>query len=489
MAGKAKTRDEARSNRIKIAAMLNAGNTYRQIYQETGADTHTIGKVKKMLDDPQRSPDDDRRDQNGRENHYTAETKQAILDMRNETGFGSRLIWALLKRQPEKYGITDPDQIPSTETIHKLLVEHGLTQKMVGAKDKRGFPIDFEDKPGVIALDEWGAVHVRGERIFLVTCQDRFTKLSFGVPVFKKGSAQTWIRAQQIARSHLLNGAAPTAIWIDNGIGMALASGSTPQPVRYALSQGTRVVYNAPHQPWRNGRLENWHWRQEIEYWSKLDPSTGAKAAIQGFLDYVNWYNVERPHGGLHDFEGQKIVNKSPADLANWYLPIQLADVAQREAPEQRLEPQKGIIDMVRMVRNNGRIELQGSDELKVSEIFAGAWLRIRFFCDPAQPTQIGQVIWQRGQKKEPLIVGTFNHLIDRTRKRGQPLVTDMRDVDFSDLPDAEYITGSKIDEYQADRAASRIGKRAKNTHTNRAASEAGRDIDPETGEIFQALD
>lgn len=475
----------ARQQRIAIAAKLNEGLSVRQVAAELGCSKTTVQKVKTRMDDPNQDPADDLREQNGKENYYTTETKDAILQMRNETGFGPRLMWSLLKRDPEKWGITDPKQIPGEDFIHKLLSEHGLTQRMVGAKDKRGFPIDFEDKPGVIALDEWGPWNVRGERMFLVTCQDRYTKLSFGVPVLKKGSADTWIKAQRLARKHILNDAAPHALWIDNGIGMAIANGFTPQPVRFALSQGTRVVFNAPHQPWKNGRLENWHWRQEVEYWRLLDGTVTPKEAEAGFIRYCNFYNVDRPHGGLKDLTGERVRNTAPADLSPWYLPLTMRDYAQAE-PEQRLEPQRGVIDMVRMVRNNGRIELHGQEEMRVSEIFAGAWLRVRMYSDPDAAQQIGEVIWQRGQQKQPLVVATFNHMLDRSRKKGQPFVTDVRPVDFSDHEEHEYITGRSrhVDEYALDRAAARIGKRSKSKYTDETKEASSPYfIDPETGE------
>jgi len=460
---KRNTTDEARLQRIQIAALINDGTGSREIQRQLGCSFSTISKVKKMMDDPQRSVSDDQREENGRPNHYTAETKDAIFKMREETGFGARLIWAMIQRRPELYGLSK-DQIPSTHLIAEWFAEKGLTRKMVGAKDRRGFPIDFEDKPGVIAMDEWGPYHLRASRLFMVTAQDRFTRLAFGVPVWKKGSINTWIRTIDLASEHTLNGAAPTALWIDNGIGMSLASGHTSQPVRHALSLGTRVVFNAPHTPWKNGKLENWHWRQETEYWSRIDPQISEKEAISGFLSYVNWYNVERPHGGLRDLDGTKVQNHAPADLASWFLPFTLDDIAQRgNETGERYDAQSGIIDMIRMVRNNGELDLQEGERMRVSEIFGGAWLRIRFHLDPKAPQQIGEVIWQRGQQKEALTIATFNHEIDRSRSRSAPLVHSVRDVDFSDSPEAEYIMGkpqTALDEHQFDRAAQRIGKR-----------------------------
>lgn len=447
------TIEAARSQRIEIAARLNMQQPIKQISRELGCSANTVRKVRETMQDPNQAVEDDRRDSNGRPHQFTAETKQAVLQMREQTELGPRLMWALMKRDPERWGIVDPDQLPSVDTIHEWITEAGMTKKLVGSKDRTGFPIDFEDKPGIIAMDEWGPRTIRGERIFLVTAGDRFTRLSFGVPVFKKGSASTWMKVIDIARENLLAGAAPTALWIDNGIGMALASGHTSQPIRYALAQGTRVVFNAPHMPWKNGRLENWHYRQEAEYWRHIDSNkTTVPEAIKGFLYYVNWYNMERPHGSLD--------NHAPADLAPHYVPISQKDISRTDYAH--LDPQAGIIDMVRMVRTSGHIELQDGESMRVSEVFGGQFLRIRFHVSPTTEHQIGECIWQRGQTKQPLTVATFNHLIDRTRKITDPLVTNVNTVDFDANEDTAYLAEVRpqLDEFMFDKAAARIGKR-----------------------------
>jgi len=191
-------RSTAKAQRNQIAAMLNQGMGIREISRSLPCSTRTVQKVKARMEDPDTAPDFDMRDLNGRPEQFTTETRNAIYAMREQMNLGARLLHSLLLRDPEKYGIFDRNQIPTHSTIHKWLVEAHMTKKMVGKQDKRGFPIDFEDKPGVIALDEWGPWNIRGERMFLVTCQDRYTKLTFGVPVLKKGSGDNWILRYRI---------------------------------------------------------------------------------------------------------------------------------------------------------------------------------------------------------------------------------------------------------------------------------------------------
>lgn len=446
--------------RIAIAALLNEGKGYMEISALTGASSTTIASVRKIMNDPNSSLERDGREGNGADIKYTAEAKAAIVAMREQTGLGATMLWELVKREPEKYGY-DVNNIPSAAMMHRWLSEENMTTRMIGSKDRRGFPIDFPDAPGIIAIDEYGPRLLAGnESIYLVSFADRYTRLTGAVPIFKKGSTDSFRLAMNIARSHLLDGAAPSAIWCDNGIGMALASGYTSQAVRHALSMGSRIVFNAPHHPWKNGRLENWHYRQEREFWRLLDPKTRSKEAIEKFVGYLNWYNLDRPHQSLkRQNEAGKIESNSPADLATWYKPIAIKDLVRGVERYAELEPQTGIIDMVRLVHNRGKMELQNGETMTVSPMFGGGYLRIRFHLQPGAEKQIGEVIWQRGQEKLPVTVATFNHFIDRKRSQSMPLVTDIHTENF-DLDEMEFFAPEKIDEAQYAKKAARIGKK-----------------------------
>jgi len=263
-----------------------------------------------------------------------------------------------------------------------------------------------------------------------------------------------------IARDHFLDGAAPAAIWCDNGIGMALANGYTSQAVRHALSIGSRVVFNAPHMPWKNGRLENWHYRQEREFWRLLPPETRSREAIDQFVGYLNWYNLKRPHSSLQrQDERGKLKRYAPADLASWYRPLTVGDISRGLKTFDELPPQAGIIDMVRLVHNRGKIELQNGESMSVSPLFGGGYLRVRFHLNPNAEQQVGEVIWQRGQLKTPVTVATFNHQIDRKRRQGQPLVTDIHTEQF-DLEEMDFFAPEKVDEDQFAKSAAKIGKK-----------------------------
>lgn len=488
------TKEESKLQRIAIAAELTRGSSIRATAAKIGCSTRTVQKVQQTMRDPNEDVETDRRENNGREAHFTEETKAAILAMRTKTGFGPRLMWAMIMREPERWGIIDHKQIPSVDAISKWVADAGLTRKMIGAKDKRGFPIDFENAPGVIAIDEHGPIHYRASNIFLVTFADRFTKLSAGIPIQKKGSINSWTQAYYLAKEKMLDGKVPTALWVDNGVGMCFANGWTTQPVRHALMNGTRVVFNVPHQPWRNGRLENWHYRQQAEYWDLIDQKqTSLPDAIKGFLSWINFYNIDRAHGGIIDSDGTKISflpgskrPPAPADLAPWYEPLTGEDFEPKDY--EHLDPQAGIVDMIRMVENNGKIQLQDGEVMKISEVFGGQYVRVRFHLKPGAEQQIGEVIWQRGQKKEALTVATFNHDVDRKRVRNRPLVTMVMGVDFDEEAlEGAPIESQRLNEFQARKKAARIGKKTLRVEPAEDGYifSNGQKIDKETGEII----
>lgn len=450
------SKEAARRLRLKVAALINSGMSYREIAEQTGASLGLVAKVKKMMEDPDRDIEYDAREENQKPEYFDEAMRQKIIDARKEYGFGARLLWALITRNPDEFGLA-PEQIPSTATISRWLEEEKLTRRPIGPKDRRYYPTDYQDEEGHLVMDGWGPYHAGSDRVYLVTCQDRYTRLTTAVGGKTDKTTDNWTHALYMARKHLLMGATPRVLQVDNGIGMQLANGWTPQPVRHAMKMGTRVTFIPPGQPWRNGRLENWHHRMEVECMRPAQPRNTSQA-LHALAGYINWYNVDRPHSSLK--------YKAPADTAE-YLPITIHEMA--TIPQyEKLDPQKGVIDLVRLVMNDGYIELMSGDYTRISSVFGGAFVRLRFFCDPTTETQLGEIIWRGGKDKEPLIVATFNHKIDRSRKRGEPLITELRMVDFTNADDAEQpptqlLEHWRLDEGQADNQRARIAKRRRN--------------------------
>jgi transposase InsO family protein len=417
-----RTKQEIYENRVKIAAALNAGKTYRQIQEELGVTADAIAKTKKIMEDPNRTLDEDNRENNSRPEESDPTIQAAILKLRAETDFGPRLLWAMMKREPEKFGIAKPELLPSPATIGRWIQNEGLAQHAIGPGDKRAYPIDTFEAPGWLAIDQHGPIHIKGQRLYLITINDRYTRLGLAIPFHHEGGKDQYIHAIQKANKHLLDGKTATALMSDNGVGVCPMGGWTAQANRYAMKNGTRIVFIPPAQPWKNGRLENWHYRMDKEFFQRVEPETTYTETIEQFTYWLNFYNMERPHSSLE--------YKAPADKSV-YHPIELRDITPaREYP--RLDPQRGIIDAIRLCNHRGELEFWGGcNKLQVSEVFAGSYLRTRFYCEPDDMTQIGEVIWQGGRNQEPITIATFSHNMDRRDNNEMPFIYNVRLVDF----------------------------------------------------------
>ncbi len=71
---------------------------------------------------------------------------------------------------------------PSLREIARTINELGLAHKKIGPRDTRTYPMDKVYAPGTITLDLWGPWHIRAGKMYLITCQDRHTRLSVAVP-------------------------------------------------------------------------------------------------------------------------------------------------------------------------------------------------------------------------------------------------------------------------------------------------------------------
>jgi len=447
--------DEVHLLRTNIAERLNRGQSATEIAQALDCSRTTVYKVLRLLNTPDSSMDDGRRKNTGRPIVYSDEVWRIVLEARKaEPHLGPVMLHHTLRKRAAELGF-DPDDIPSPTAIAEAIRAAGLAKKPIGPRDKRLFPLEHVAAPGVITIDSWGPWNCRGSRVYCVTVQDRFTRVALSFPIVGKRTevecgalrptVASWVRAVLGARKLLLPPDRPmTALYTDNGIGMSPMNGYLPQAARAALSVSRRVIYIPPAQPWRNGRLERFHWTMEREYWRVEMPPTFTEA-ISGLTDFLNYYNVDRPHAALR--------YHSPAELAPWYQPLSGAwyDI---ECPRFD-EPQPGLVEAVRIVHNNGLVELWGGDALHVSEVLAGQFVRVRFQITGEPST--GQVVYMR-KRDEEIVVATFNHLLDARVRHGPSMITEITLVDF----DAQSVRDNEgLDEYQLANQRARTARKA----------------------------
>jgi transposase InsO family protein len=446
--------DQVQELRAAIASRLNSGQSPSEIAQALDCSRTTVYKVLRLLNTPEALIDDGRKHNIGRPIAYSDQIWEIVLNARKaDPSLGPIMLYHTLRRQAVELGF-DPDDIPSPSSISEAIRAAGLAKKPIGPRDKRLFPLERVSAPGVMTIDSWGPWNCRGSRIYCITIQDRFTRLALALPmVGKRAEIQcgalkptvtSWARAILAARSFLLPEDRPmTALYSDNGVGMSPMNGYLPQAARAALSVCGRIIYIPPAQPWRNGRLERFHWTMEREFWRIAMPA-GFMAAVEGLTGFLNYYNVDRPHAAL--------AYHSPAELAPWYKPLKDAwyDI---ECPRYDA-PQRGLVEAVRIVHNTGEVELWGGDGLRISPVLAGQFVRVRFHVT-GEPS-VGQVVYCR-KRDEELVVATFNHLLDVKVAHGPSMITAVELVDF----DAGSVRDNEgLDEHQLANQRARISRR-----------------------------
>lgn len=411
--------------RAAIAASLGSGRTPTQIARDLDCSRGTVYKVASDLTDGVLSLDR-RTYGNGHYSTWTEVTREVIMTARHRNpSWGPRMLYAHLARDPT--GPIPREELPSPATIGRWLHEAGVARRPIGPRDVRHYPEPWPHEPGTVTLDGWGPWRIGDSRLYVCTAQDRYTRLAvtipaIGSPVVDGARGPTgghWAHALAVTVDHMLTpgGRQLRTLYLNNGAGVAPVSGTLPMAPRLALGLGARVVYIPPAQPWRNGRLERFHWTMETEYFRDSRPRSIDEAVV-GLREWLNYFNADRPHSRLG--------NKAPGELA---MSSPLTDRDLRVIGRS-VARAPGAVECLRLVMNDGTVELWGGQVLRVPRQLGGQYVRVRFTVPgPGR----GEVIYQaKGAHGET--VATFDHDLDAIgRDPRSPLVTGVRLVDFPD--------------------------------------------------------
>lgn len=437
--------DDVNVLRRSIAAALALGQPPTSIARDLGCARSTIYKV--MADQARGIASIDKRATgNGHYPSWTDQVRAVILDTRGRNpSWGPRILYAHLARDPNCP--IPRDELPSPSTIGRWFQEAGLARKPIGPRDTRHYPDPRPTQPGTVTLDGWGPWHIRASRLYLCTAQDRYSRLAVAVPALggpvsegQRGlTAQHWAHALSLVVSQTLvpGGHELTTLYLDNGVGLAPAFGSLPLAPRLALALGAKVVFIPPAQPWRNGRLERFHWTLESEFFRDARPQSTA-AALEGLVEWLNDDNTDRPHSRLG--------YRAPGELVT-YAPLTVEALR----PVGRNRPlATGMVECLRLVMNDGAVELWGAAELRVSPVLAGQYVRVRF---PVPGPAAGEVISQLKGATET-VVARFEHDLDAPgRDPKRSFVPGAKLFDFAD----EVPKNQGLDE---ERDANRVSRR-----------------------------
>jgi len=379
---------------------------------------------------------------------------QIVYEIRTQhPDWGPIMICHYLEQHRNDYNLS---QLPTPRRISLAIRELGLARKPVGPRDRRLYPDPDSrpDQPGTITIDLWGPWRCRASKLYLVTALDRYSRmavaapassLEFGQEVAPGVSVNTWIHAMTLAVKYLLPpGVHPKTLYVDNGVGLVPVYGSLTKALRYALAIFPRVVFIPPAQPWRNGRLERFHWTLEREYFSRERPSRMADA-ITGLVEYLNWYNRERPHTSLQFRTPFDAVGRSPD------IPLITAESLVNQARVADDLPMVGYVELIRMVEDRGRLTFfQETDSVYLPDVLAGQYVRVQLFLNGT-----GRVLWQRKKQDEPVVVADLAHHLG---KRGSgSFVTQIIPREFGyDVPG-----NARLDQYAYEQAKLRRYKKA----------------------------
>jgi len=379
---------------------------------------------------------------------------QIVYEIRRDhPDWGPIMICHHLEKHREEYGL---EQIPTPPTVALAIREMGLARKPVGPKDKRLYPDPDArpDQPGTITIDLWGPWRCRATKLYLVTAMDRYsrmavaapaTSLQFGQELAPGVSLNTWIHAIALAVTYMLPpGVEPKTLYVDNGVGLVPVMGVMTKALKFALSIFPRVVFIPPAQPWRNGRLERFHWTMEREYFSRERPSL-LSAAVQGLVEYLNWYNRERPHTALGFGTPAARLGCDPS-----LVPLITVDALTNPVEVGEDFNPIGHVEAIRMVEDKGKLTLfQDCDTIYLPDVLAGQYVRVQLFLNGS-----GRVLWQRKKGDEPVVVADLVHHLGR---RGHGFVTQLIPREFGyDVPG-----NARLDQYAYEQAKLRRNKKA----------------------------
>jgi transposase InsO family protein len=437
----------------RIARALARGDRPSDVAKALSCSRTTVYKVAKALTWPLASIGDRRLLNAGRLDLYGEVIAKKLAELRTLHPEGGKDMMAgILQRQPERYGFPR-ETVPAAATIGRILHDAGLSRRPVGRRDLRVYPDPRPSGPGCLTLAGWGPFPLRATRCSGATCADRFTRLAVAVPVFgglgredglpagHGGLALSLLKLVGLRENERVE-----RVYSDNGIGMMPAPGRLPTGARVARGMGARVIFIPPAQPWRNGRLERFHWSMEREFWRTERPQRIAEAR-QGLVDWLNWYNEERPHQGLG---GSAPGERHPSI----HLEQSMLDL---RVPEAHYTT--GLVEAIRLVQNDGRVDLGEGHCLHVSPLLGGQYVRVEFTVPgPAA----GRVVYNR-KRGEDIVVAVFAHELDRPGKHGADfrLFGAVQLVDLVEEP--RGIRRSTLSSGPTNKRASRGASRASN--------------------------
>ena len=217
--------------------------------------------------------------------------EEKVLKLRRE-GRNRYDIYAILK--PELKSHT-----PAPSTIYAIIQRHGLNQLTKPMKQsKRQIIKTRAGELGHLDCHHLSKDLIVGakQRSYLVCVLDACTRLAWAEVVDDLKSLSVMFAA--LKSINLLNaeyGVRFEAVLTDNGAEVASPRNKAGHPMeRMLMELGIKHRYTRPYRPQTNGKVERF-WRTLNE--DLLEGTTFE--SVEELMDYLLYYNTERPHQGL----------------------------------------------------------------------------------------------------------------------------------------------------------------------------------------------
>jgi len=196
-----------------------------------------------------------------------------------------------------------PNKTPSLSTIRKYLRDQGLTYK---DRNRRKGYVKFErSKPNDLWQIDIAGVQTVGhlDKLYLIALLDDCSRYIVAAEYFKNQKGTNIIK---IIRNAVMAYGRPNQILADNGTQFRNLIGELG--TKYSkLLEGLDVepIFARPRHPETKGKLERWFGtvKQMFLLEGRLkvnnNPNTTLVEFNQMFKEWVNWYNIEKPHRSL----------------------------------------------------------------------------------------------------------------------------------------------------------------------------------------------
>ncbi len=281
--------------------------------------------------------------------HRMSETvEQLILAERARFGWGSKKILRRLRD-------ADPElELPGRSAVDTLLSRDGLVKQRRPRRPVTSTPFRTRytaTRPAeLMTIDHKGQFRMlNGQYCYPLTIADSMSRCLLSCTALSSTRlAEAWPAIERVFREHGL----PVAMQSDNGPPFGSPNGTFSTMSIRLMTMGILPVFSRPGHPQDNGRHERMH--LDLKADTTRPPAATLMAQQKKFDDFIQRYNIERPHEGIEMQRPANVFKSSP-----------------RPFPRKRQQPEYPAHFELRTVSANGAIKWQ-NHSIFIAQPFQG---------------------------------------------------------------------------------------------------------------------